>query len=320
MSQPFANEVAGGNGSLLIAQIQSPNFSLAGKTGWAILQNGDAFFFNITASGDITASEFIGTDFIINANGAYFYSGTPTAGNLIASITNANGTDPFGNTVWGGVSSYDLTDGSVTQIFDGQLLTLGNGVGIGTGAQSDMYSSGTGTFIAAGGYTVLFGAATGVNASAQMFLYDSAAGGGTPYIATPNTALAVPSIAALVSGVPEVWHYVGAAGNPAFGAGWSNVGSPNDGLAYKFLAEKNAVWVKGYVNNATAANAASVFTLPAAYRPASQQFFTFIEDPNTTITLKAGLVTTGGVVELAPGLAPAGAGNYLIDFILSLDI
>lgn len=133
----------------------------------------------------------------------------------------------------------------------------------------------------------------------------------------------VPPLVAIEPGTadtPESWHYVGTAGQPAFGSGWSNVGSPNEDLAFKLLAEENAVWIKGYVNNATAANTASIFTLPTGYRPNSQQFFTMTEDPNSTITLKALLVTTAGVVELAPGLAPAGAGNYLIDCILSLDI
>ena len=133
----------------------------------------------------------------------------------------------------------------------------------------------------------------------------------------------MPALVAVEPGTadtPESWHYVGSAGQPAFGSGWSNVGSPNEDLAYKLLTEKNAVWIKGYVNNATAANTASIFTLPTGYRPNSQQFFTMTEDPNSTITLKALLVTTAGVVELAPGLGTAGQGNYLIDCIMSLDI
>lgn len=120
----------------------------------------------------------------------------------------------------------------------------------------------------------------------------------------------------------EVWHYVGgtSALGTTFGSGWSNVGSPNAELAFKYISALNAVWIKGYVNNATASNTASIFTLPTGYRPASQQFFCWVEDPNSTITLKACLVTTAGVVEIAPGLSPEGSGNYLFDCFLSLDI
>jgi hypothetical protein len=85
---------------LRIPAIQSPNFSLAGQTGWAIFQNGNAYFFNITAQGTITASAFEGTDFVIYNSGEFFYSGTPAAGNLVFSLAPPGVTqDQFGNTV-----------------------------------------------------------------------------------------------------------------------------------------------------------------------------------------------------------------------------
>lgn len=49
-----------------------------------------------------------GTDFIMNAAGAFFYSGTPGVGNLIASITTA-AVDPFGNTTQKTIASYSGT-------------------------------------------------------------------------------------------------------------------------------------------------------------------------------------------------------------------
>jgi len=90
------NPVFGG-GILRIPQIASPNFSIPNQTGWGILQNGSAYFFNVTASGTITATSFAGTDFVINAAGQFFYSGTPALGNLIISIAQSAGTDTFGN-------------------------------------------------------------------------------------------------------------------------------------------------------------------------------------------------------------------------------
>ena len=117
---PFANYVITKGGQLTIGQIESPNFSLAGQTGWAILKNGNAYFFNLTAEGNVTATQFLGTDFVINTSGAFFYSGTPANGNLIASIATASGTDSFGNAYSAGVASYNggitvnLTNGTVT--------------------------------------------------------------------------------------------------------------------------------------------------------------------------------------------------------------
>lgn len=107
MGTPFGNPiVAFPNGDLVIPQVQSPNFDLAAKTGWAILQNGDAYFFNITASGDITASEFDGPTFRINSDGVFIYSGTPAAGNLIISLSGTAGTDPFGNSYDAALAAY----------------------------------------------------------------------------------------------------------------------------------------------------------------------------------------------------------------------
>lgn len=98
MGTPFENPVVqNGTGSLVIPQIQSPNFNEAAKTGWAIQQDGDAFFFNITAAGNITASSFSGPAFLINSAGVFVYSGTPAHGNLIISAASSSGTDAFGN-------------------------------------------------------------------------------------------------------------------------------------------------------------------------------------------------------------------------------
>jgi hypothetical protein len=101
----FNNPLTGLNGSLIYPQIKSPNFNLAGKTGWAILKNGDAYFFNVTATGVITATSFAGTDFVINSSGAFFYGGVPAAGNLILALAPTGGTDAFGNGYAPGLSA-----------------------------------------------------------------------------------------------------------------------------------------------------------------------------------------------------------------------
>lgn len=110
----FNNPLTGLNGSLIYPQIKSPNFSLSGKTGWAILKNGDAYFFDVVAQGTVTASEFIGTDFMITSNGVFFYTGTPGNGNLSMSWAEAGGTDQFGNAYQQGLSINEFSEGEAS--------------------------------------------------------------------------------------------------------------------------------------------------------------------------------------------------------------
>lgn len=75
--------------------IQSPNFA-HGLSGWTVNADGSAEFNSLVIRG-----EFDGTSYIMNAAGAFFYSGTPAAGNLIVAIAPASGTDAFGNAYTG---------------------------------------------------------------------------------------------------------------------------------------------------------------------------------------------------------------------------
>jgi len=80
--------------------IQSPNY-VAGTSGWTVNADGSAEFNNLTIRGT-----FAGTDFIISSAGLFLYSPSEGAGNLIASIAPAAGTDQFGNAYQGGITSY----------------------------------------------------------------------------------------------------------------------------------------------------------------------------------------------------------------------
>src|SRR5512146_586720 len=82
--------------------IQSPNY-VAGSSGWTVNADGSAEFNNLTIRGT-----FDGTDFEINSSGAFFYSGVPASGNLIASIAPAAGTDAHGNAYVQGIASYTV--------------------------------------------------------------------------------------------------------------------------------------------------------------------------------------------------------------------
>lgn len=90
----FQHDIAGGNGSLIITQLQSPNFSLTEQTGWAILKDGRIFAFSLTATGSVSANTVIISG---SGDGLFIYDGIPAYGNLILSITNAAGQDDFGN-------------------------------------------------------------------------------------------------------------------------------------------------------------------------------------------------------------------------------
>jgi hypothetical protein len=102
----FQHDIAGGNGDLVATSVQSPNF-LSGSTGWQVARDGSAEFNDLIIRGT-----FDGTDFVINASGAFFYSGTPALGNLIASIASVGGTDAKGNAYGAGVTSYDPSGSS----------------------------------------------------------------------------------------------------------------------------------------------------------------------------------------------------------------
>lgn len=89
MSGGFNNPIIGGGGTLVYPAIKSPNFSLANKTGWAIMSNGNAYFFNITAEGSVIAGTYSGTDFILNSNGLFFYGASTPA--LVQASQASNG-------------------------------------------------------------------------------------------------------------------------------------------------------------------------------------------------------------------------------------
>jgi hypothetical protein len=96
----FNNSILAGQGTLIRTMIQSPNY-VPGVSGWTINKDGSAEFNNLSIRGT-----FNGTNYTINSDGAFFYSGTPAAGNLIQSLTSHTGTDPFGNVYLQGVTTY----------------------------------------------------------------------------------------------------------------------------------------------------------------------------------------------------------------------
>jgi hypothetical protein len=140
-------------------------------------------------------------------------------------------------------------------------------------------------------------------------------GGGNGFINISHyTTFFTGSPTAPVVSLYNEWNYVGAAGQPAFGSGWSNVGSGNAQLGFARNGQ-NRLRIRGYVANGTAANTNGIFTLPAGYRPASQQIFPAVE--NGTVYGNSIVVQTGGEVNM---FASAGAGDYDVNCDVSLSI
>lgn len=108
-----------GYGTIAIPQFQSPDFSIAGQTGWAIFQNGDAYFFNVIAKGNVTASEVVGTG---QGKELLAYTGQPSLTDLVASISGIETVDAPGNTIYQGITAYG-SNGSRVQLQPG---TFGN--------------------------------------------------------------------------------------------------------------------------------------------------------------------------------------------------
>lgn len=302
--QPFADPITGGT-ILVQPAIQSPNFSLTGKTGWAILVNGDAYFFNITAQGSVTAADL------------YLYDGDPGPGTLTASLT-SSAQDQYGNytVADNGFTGLGLYASGVAfavtalgiQVFTGSLADGWTPAIAGMGVSADALGFFGSLYLTSADVDVAAELVTNPATGAVEFLTGGDAGALTAAVTgyAPGTTTA------------ESWHYVGAAGEPAFGSGWSNTNSSNEALAFKLLAEQNLVLIKGLVTNSTAANSAALFTLPTGYLPGTQQQFICVENPGASPVIKTIAVASSGECLVAAG--DAGTGNYTVQCLVSLDI
>lgn len=91
--------------------------------------------------------------------------------------------------------------------------------------------------------------------------------------------------------VPEPWHVVGSAGEPAFQNGWSGY---NNGLAFCKMPD-GTVRLKGEALAGTWTGGTPIFTLPVGYRPAWRHYFPAYMDsaPNVGVVC----VQTNGEVQ-----------------------
>lgn len=97
-TQGFNNDVLGGSSTLIRQAIKSPNYVI-GTAGWTINKDGSAEFNNLTIRGT-----FMGTNFVMNASGLFFYDPSETTGNLVISLTPKAVTGPLGESVPAGLT------------------------------------------------------------------------------------------------------------------------------------------------------------------------------------------------------------------------
>lgn len=101
--------------------------------------------------------------------------------------------------------------------------------------------------------------------------------------------------------VPEGWHVVGAGGEPAFGSGWAS------SIPVKFYRHLGTVHVAGAaLHGAGAVANATIFTLPAGYRPGQSVSITVPAlDGSFSALIGRCEVTTGGIVRVGESITTA---------------
>jgi hypothetical protein len=316
----FSNPITGGQGALIRPAVKSPNY-VAGVSGWTVNRDGSAEFNNGTFRGTVTAAAFVGTDFVMNSAGAFFYDGTPALHNMIASIAPAAGTDTFGNHYVAGPAAYDT--GGDTGLF-GYTVLAANAINFGTAtanvpdplADASFVSGSGGQLNQESGIDPANATATADGAQVTLLsgTVNTATGAaGVPHVIATDAFgtsaldwwLSGSLRACDTGGTPLVWQTV-ANGGVVLGTGWADdtTAGGTQKIQYRRDAQDNLI-ITGNVHNTSATPAATIFTLAAGYRPLALQ-----RPPATTRTGGVNTanelsVSTSGAVSLTTALAAA---------------
>jgi hypothetical protein len=265
MAEGFSNPIIGGSGGLVYPSIHSPNY-VNGVSGWTIRKDGSAEF-----SGLVLRGTFLGTQYEINSLGAFFYSGVPATGNLIASITPAAGPDDgHGNAFKAGITSYQAATGTFGELLNG-LLTFGK-TGSGFASDPNMGTDSGGQLL------ILNSASNGVNTGTEIaldlqnVLIQKQAGASTGSLLTVQgilTALgadALPGLHPGTANTPETWQSMNTRG---YQNGWLD-GGRVPGQYRLEAAPANSVSLVGSLTVPVGfAVGQTIVNLPAGYRPAA---------------------------------------------------
>jgi hypothetical protein len=264
----FAHDIAGGNGNLIATSVQSPNFQHL-VSGW-----------QLSKSGTLEANNAIIRNGEVVGGSALYYSGTPGAGNLIASIAGGSVpilTDPYGNTYYPGVYSYA---GSKFAGLAGDGLTLQDG--------SFPWQ---------------------LTVDSGLLLIQFPHTGSQLYVS--NTGVAATLIAQEPGNlVPETWHAV------SYANSWTTDG---EALEYKLMPD-NTVQLSGRMNiPAGVTNPSTVCTLPSGYVPDRTEPVYVVENagpPYAATAHYAEVETSGNLViygSMTPGNTMSVSARYPLD-------
>lgn len=237
-------------------------------------------------------SVFEGSDWVINTKGEFLYSGTPAAGNLIASNTNTLGDDGFGNYYLPGYTSYIPIGGGggyiATEVFSGAVSYW---------FAANMVSvtnpwAGLGDITAFNGTPNILQLTPGPNTGDYIGIAGAVKVTGGFHYSGPIVAYAPGGM------TDETWHAI----TPD--SGWS--GTTPAGYAtpaYRMLPDGN-VQLSGILDRGS--GSASTFTinnsnpLPAAYRPASTKYVRMGDAVN-----RFDIMIAGGVLTAEPATSAA---------------
>lgn len=305
----FRNPILGGGGSTLLRPaIQSPNYA-PGVAGWSINQAGTAEFNDATFRGGTSVSST-----------SLYYSGTPAAGNLVASIAEAAGTDAYGNNYLAGVTVYN--PGTSYAQLGNASLAMGvyvNGQPDPTAAHDAIVDLSPYGLLLASQITV-----TNPDASSMTLLPGQGAtavpGGFEPYALLVDTlATSVVSqrisgavIATDITGTPYTWQ------TPTLGAGWA--AGPVGGSFAPFRYRKdplNNLVVSGTLHTTSSTPSSTICTLAAGYIPKEGRRPPISTNTGGTYAARSLTISTAGAVSVDP-LPTAGNTDVYIEVSIPL--
>ena len=263
------------------------------------------------AAGVIEGGTFVGDDFIINPSGIFVYDGTPAAGNLIASITAAPGTDQFGNSYPRGYglwqadqvtgNEFNLLTGAASESIPAQLYTFVDNPGGATEQMQVNLQSAQSTAIKDRVLVALLSAAANLaqpNAIGELGYIKAGSTSIVPMLSWgPGGVFAIGSSVAAAPGaspsspaVAETWH------NITLDSGWTSVVTPQ----YQLLSIGGTAFVaaRGQISHAgvtAATNINNSNPIPAAYRPGATRIY---REPVAGDAAGTVAIGTGGVFQM----------------------
>jgi hypothetical protein len=264
----FRNPILGAGGSTLLRPaIQSPNY-VPGLSGWTIQRTGSAEFNNITIRNGETVSST-----------ALYYSGTPAAGNLVASIASTDGMDEYGNPYGEGTCVYNPGSAIFAQLSSG-ILRFGtiNGAILNTTDAAAVNTD------AAAGILEILSPADPTGEFPNRALVELISG--LPGVTVPGTAepylnihdpaqssvvsmyLSGALVKTTVGGTPRTWQTPNYAATGTNWAGGSVAAARYAPLQYRLDAEDNLhICGTAHATAALAAGSYTLFSLAAPYIP-----------------------------------------------------